>query len=308
MQFVVCGEALIDLVPDAGGDTFRTPWSALSAGGPVNTAIGLARLGERVEFAGRLSTDRFGRQLRAHLEAGGVGLAQTVQSDDPTPLAVVSVTADGSATYAFHFDRTAAFGWKAGELPAVDPQAWLHVASLATVVDPGAGALLPWVDAHTGPMSFDINVRPSVIGDPEEYWRRVEPWLEVLGRHEGVVRGSDEDVAFLAGASGETGSPESVLRAWRDRFGFGTAVVTTGASGVWGCATQGEVRVPGRPVEVVDTVGAGDTFTAAFVAEYARSGDLRAALDQGVAAGAYACTQRGPQPPTRAELEAFLAR
>ncbi|WP_425308529.1 carbohydrate kinase [Ammonicoccus fulvus] len=308
MQFVVCGEALIDLVPDEGGDTFRTPWSALSAGGPVNTAIGLARLGERVQFAGRLSTDRFGRQLRAHLAAGGVGLEQSVDSDDPTPLAVVSVGADGSATYAFHFDRTAAFGWRAAELPAVDQGDWLHVASLATVVDPGAGALLPWVDAHTGPLSFDINVRPTVIADPEDYWRRVQPWLEVLGRHGGVVRGSDEDIDFLAGASGETGTPESVLRAWRDRFGFGVAVVTTGASGAWGCDAQGEGRVPGRPVEVVDTVGAGDTFTAALLAEYARSGDLHAALDEGVAAGAYACGRRGPQPPTRAELEAFLER
>lgn len=308
MQFVVCGEALIDLVPDSDGDTFRTPWSALSAGGPVNTAIGLARLGERVEFAGRLSTDRFGRQLRAHLAAGGVSLGQVFTSDDPTPLAVVDVGADGGATYAFHFERTAAFGWKAGELPAVDRQAWLHVASLATVVEPGAGILLPWVDAHTGPMSFDINVRPSVISDPEDYWQRVLPWLEVLGRHGGVVRGSDEDVDFLAGASGESGPPESVLQAWRDRFGFGAAVVTTGASGAWGCDAQGEVRIPGRTIEVVDTVGAGDTFTAAFLAEYAGSGDLRAALDLGVAAGAYACGRRGPQPPTRAEFEVFLAQ
>lgn len=308
MQFVVCGEALIDLVPDEGGDTFRSPWSALSAGGPVNTAIGLARLGERVGFVGRLSTDRFGRQLRAHLAGGGVGLAQTVDSDDPTPLAVVSLTADGSATYAFHFDRTAAFGWRAGELPEVDERAWLHVASLATVVDPGAGALLPWVDAHTGPLSFDINVRPSVITDMRAYWQRVEPWLEVLGRHGGVVRASDEDVACLAEGSGDDGVPEVVLGRWRERYGFGVAVMTFGPHGAWAVDGSGEVRASGREVQVVDTVGAGDTFTAALLAEYARSGDLHAALDLGVAAGAYACTQRGAQPPTRAELEAFLAR
>lgn len=309
---MVCGEALIDLVaaeagPPEAGQTFRSAWSALSAGGPMNTAIGLARLGETVDFVGRLSTDQFGQQLQAHLGGNAVSLDRATVCDDPTSLAVVSLDADGKATYAFHFAGTANFGWRGEELPAIGATDWLHVASLALVVPPGAEVLLEWAARHSGPLSLDINVRPSVIADPGEYWARVEPWLELAGRNGGVVKASDEDVDFLAAASGERGDAIATMAAWRRRFGFVAAVVTLGAEGAWATGETGEVAVPGRAVSVVDTVGAGDTFMAGFLAEYARSGDLGGAVGTGVGAAAYVCTRQGPQPPSRSELADFLA-
>lgn len=303
------GEALIDLVPEEAGDSFRSTWGALSAGGPMNTAVGLARLGESVAFVGRLSDDLFGRQLRAHLRVNGVGLELATVTADPTSLAVVSLDQHQKASYAFHFDRTANFGWRAGELPGLRGTQWLHVASLSTVIAPGAAVLLEWTDAHSGPVSFDINVRPSVLPDPQEYWARVEPWLELVGRHSGVVKASDDDVDFLARASGARGTATRVMAQWWERFGFNVGVVTLGPEGAYAINESGaESFVPGRVVTVVDTVGAGDTFMAGFLAEFADSQNLRAALALGVRAGAYVCGKEGPQPPTRADLEAFGLR
>lgn len=306
MDFVVCGEALIDLVPQEAGDSFRSTWSALSAGGPMNTAIGLARLGESVQFAGRLSNDAFGRQLQAHLRENRVGVDLATVTNDPTSLAVVSLDEQQKATYAFHFDGTANFGWQPAEVPELKDTQWLHIASLSTVVQPGAGVLLDWVDHHGGPLSLDINVRPSVIPDPQTYWARVEPWLELMGERSGVVKASDDDIAFLAEASDVEGTATRVMAQWWERFGFSIGVVTLGPDGAYAIDEHGaESFVPGRVVEVVDTVGAGDTFMAGFLAEFASTRRLGAALAQGVTAGAYVCGKQGPQPPNRAELDAF---
>lgn len=277
----------------------------------MNTAIGLARLGATVEFCGRLSTDPFGAQLRSHLEGNGVGLALATMSDEPTSLAVVSLDEEQRASYTFHIERTANFGWRPGELPDLARTDWLHIASLATVIQPGAAVLRRWVDRHGGPMSFDINVRPTVIADPVDYWNRVEPWLALLGSHGGVVKASDEDITVLAAASGESNpdDPVTVMSQWQDRFGFATGVVTVGSDGAWARDADGPgdpVRVAGRTVRVVDTVGAGDTFMAGFLAAFTSGARLRLAVRDGVAAAAYVCTRPGPQPPTRAELDAFL--
>ncbi|GAB3623915.1 carbohydrate kinase [Mariniluteicoccus endophyticus] len=315
MRFVVCGEALIDLAPldrvdapdTAGASTFRSTWEALSAGGPMNTAVGLARLGEDVQFCGRLSSDRFGRQLQAHLRANDVGLDLAVVSDEPTSLAVVSLDENQKASYAFHFDHTANFRWSPDELPTLGEGDWLQVASLVTVVEPAAGVLRDWVAGQSVPVSLDINVRPTVIPDPVRYWDTIRPWLETVGGLAGVLKASDDDVAFLAQGSGDEGTPADVLAAWAERFGASLAVVTLGPDGAEAVRTGGErVRRPGHVVDVVDTVGAGDTFMAGFLAVYADGADLAAALDSGIGASALVCTRQGPQPPTRDELDAFL--
>lgn len=311
-RFVVCGEALIDLSPgdSAPGTTFRSSWDALSAGGPLNTAIALARLDQPVEFCGRLSSDHFGRQLRSHLAANRVGLDLLVVSDQPTSLAVVSLDEQQNATYTFHFAGTANFGWVPDELPDLDEDDWLHVASLATVVDPGAGVLLEWFGGSAARVSLDVNVRPSVIPDPDAYWARVEPWLVAVGRRDGVIKASDDDVRFLARATGAVrggageDDPVAVLGAWVERFGAAVGVLTLGAHGAAAVPAGGDVvRRPGRRVEVVDTVGAGDTFMAGFLAAYAaRPDDLAYALDRGIAASALVCGRQGPQPPTDDEV------
>src|SRR5215218_392865 len=117
-RFVVCGETLIDLIRASEGpqDAAVSTWSALSAGGPMNSAVALGRLGMQTQFLGRLGSDAFGEQLRGYIDASGVGLDLAVQSSQSTSLALVSLDTAGVATYTFHFGDTANFGWQPEEL------------------------------------------------------------------------------------------------------------------------------------------------------------------------------------------------
>ena len=310
-RFVVCGETLIDLVESADDvpTSFRSSWEALSAGGPMNSAVALGTLGADVEFLGRLSRDAFGPQLREHIVKAGVGLALATESDEATSIAVVSLDDDGVATYTFHFNGTANFGWRPEELPGLDAGDWLHIASLSCVVGPGDAVLLDWMDSVRSGVSYDINVRPTVITDPGEYWAKVEPWLVAVGKRRGILKASDVDITFLAPAAGGS-DPVEIVTGWVERYGLGLAVVTLGPDGSVAVEPGGAVtRVPGFPTEVVDTVGAGDTFMAGFLeARVEQELPLEESLRRGAAAASIVCSRQGAQPPTAAEVDALIAR
>lgn len=305
-RIVVCGEALVDLVPGvASGDTRASDWRALSAGGPMNTAIGLARLGVDVEFLGRLGDDAFADQIRAHLATNGVGTGLAIHAAQPTSLAVVSLDEVGKASYTFHFAGTANFGWQDDELPELGDEDWLHVASLVTVVGPGHAALLDWVRSGRGPVSLDVNVRPTVIPDMAAYWATVEPWLVAVGARGGLVKGSDEDFEHLAAHSGLPAGPVELVSALREGYGVRWAVVTRGADGAVAAGPDGVVAVPSPPVRLVDTIGAGDTFMAGLLdGLVARGLPLADALARGAAAAAIVCEREGADPPTAGEVDA----
>ena len=289
-------------------DSFRSTWDALSAGGPMNTAAALAELGAHVQFLGRLSTDFFGGQLRDHISKAGVELDLVVTSDDFTSLAILMIDDQGKATYAFHLDGTANFQWQPGELPELTADDWLHVGTLATVVEPGASVLAAWAAAQPGPISFDINVRPTVITDPEDYWRRVLPWMEIVGSRGGIVKASDDDIDFLSRGSGDEGTAEDVAAEWARRFGLGLAVVTRGDRGAVAYTAEGGTSThDGFRAGLVDTVGAGDTFMAGFLDSHLRDpADTVAALARGCAAAAIVVGRQGAQPPTTAEVDALI--
>ncbi|QDP96095.1 carbohydrate kinase [Microlunatus elymi] len=301
-RFVVCGETLIDLVRDERdpGNTFASGWQALSAGGPMNTAVALAKLGVDSHFLGRVSTDEFGRQLRGHMIGAGVDLDLAITSDQVTSLAVVSLDEHGKASYAFHFDQTANFNWQCDELPKLTDTDWLHLGSLALVVPPGGEVLLDWVREVPAPISIDINVRSSVISDPDAYWRRIEPWLQVLAG-KGIVKASDEDVEFL-GSEGW----RRVAEQWHVRYELPMIVITRGEGGASALTGDGWTEVAGYPTAVVDTVGAGDTFMAGFLDGHVRLGiGLAESLRRGAAAASIVCSRQGAQPPTADEVAAL---
>ncbi len=310
-RFVVCGETLIDLMPaDSDADSSqRSTWQALSAGGPMNSAVALGKLGLDTQFLGRLSTDSFGGQLRKHIEASDVQLDLATESDQATSIAVVSFDDEGVASYTFHFDGTANFGWEPGDLPGLAPDDWLHIASLACVVPPGGEVLLNWAGGLDCGVSYDINVRPSVIDDPHTYWDKVEPWLGVVARNQGILKASDVDVRFLAPAAGVSEDAVEAMGTWVQRYGYRVGVVTLGAEGAATVEPDGTRTVmPSFPTQVVDTVGAGDTFMAGFLDAYIGQGaDVRAALTRGVAAASIVCARRGAQPPTSAEVDELVA-
>lgn len=291
-------------------DSFRSTWDALSAGGPMNTAAALAELGAQSHFLGRLSTDFFGGQLRDHITRAGVALDLVVTTDELTSLAILMIDEQGKATYGFHLDGTANFQWQPEELPDLTADDWLHVGTLATVVEPGASVLATWAAAQPARISFDINVRPSVITDPEVYWQRVLPWMELVGARSGIVKASDDDINFLARGSGDAGTAEEVAAAWQRRFGLGLAVVTRGAGGAIAYGADGtESSHPGYRADLVDTVGAGDTFMAGFLDSHLRdTEDVAAALERGCAAAAIVVGRQGAQPPTAAEVDTLVAR
>jgi fructokinase len=309
-RFVVCGETLIDLIKadDVPHDSQRSTWNALSAGGPMNSAVALGKLGVETHFLGRLSTDAFGRQLRQHILSANVKLDLATESSQSTSIAVVSLDADGTASYTFHFHNTANFGWQADDLPQLGADDWLHIASLSCVVSPGAEVLLDWMRDVKAGVSYDVNVRPTVITDPETYWARVQPWLRAVGKRKGIVKASDEDIAFLSAQAGG-GDPIEVAARWVDQYGLGLAVLTLGPGGGAAIEPGGQItRVPGYPTNVVDTVGAGDTFMAGFLdARVGHESDLETSLRRGAAAASIVCSRRGAQPPTSAEVDYLIA-
>jgi fructokinase len=313
---VVCGETLIDLVPSesAGRDSHSSTWLALSAGGPMNSAVALGKLGNETHFLGRLSKDAFGRQLRQHILAANVQLDLATESSQATSIAVVSLDPEGVASYTFHFTDTANFGWQIDDLPQLERTDWLHIASLSCVVSPGAAVLLDWMRDVTAGVSYDINVRPTVITDPDVYWAKVQPWLRTVGQRQGIVKASDEDIRFLARAAGSSkggagsGDPIEVATGWVEQYGLGLAVVTLGPGGGVAIEPGGLVtRVQGFPTTVVDTVGAGDTFMAGFLdARVTARLDLAGSLRRGAAAASIVCSRRGAQPPTAAEVDELI--
>ena len=317
-RFVVCGETLIDLVPSDSdvADAQRSTWLALSAGGPMNSAVALGRLGADTHFLGRLSKDAFGRQIRQHILGANVQLDLATESSQPTSIAVVSLDEAGMASYTFHFHDTANFGWQVDDLPTLADSDWLHIASLSCVVPPGAEVLLDWMRGVTCGVSYDPNVRPTVISDPATYWSKVQPWLRVVGQRGGILKASDADIEFLAQApasrtAGGNGDidPVAVAGGWVEQYGLGVAVVTLGAGGGAAVEPGGQVtRVPGFPTQVVDTVGAGDTFMAGFLDGRVKLGlDLEGSLRRGAAAASIVCSRRGAQPPTSAEVDELIA-
>lgn len=341
-MIVVCGEALIDLVPAgpveppaepalpgepaaepatepaaeppaAGGAASGGLWRAAYGGGPANTAVALARLGTPAAFACRLSDDAFGRQLRRYLLANGVDLGLAVAAPEPTTLAVVALDQYGGADYQFYINGTADWQWSATELPAELPPGTVgvHIGSLATILPPGADVLRGWLGAHRDRtvVTYDVNVRSALLPNRAAYRNHVAGWLDVAH----VMKASHDDLAWLD----PDRDPLDVARAWLDRYNLTLALVTLGPYGAVAVPRGADpVRVPGVHVDVVDTVGAGDTFTAAFLHWLASRGELTtgvpgtetltAALDFAVAAAAIVCTREGAQPPTLAEVEELL--
>lgn len=289
-MLLVCGEALIDLVGQPDGRYLASP-----GGGPANTAVTLGRLGVPVALAARLSSDPFGGQIRAHLERSDVDLRHAREVDEPTTLAVATLDDAGAARYGFYWQGTADWQWTADELPTPDARVRaVVVGSLAVALPPGGDVVSRWAVASGRPLVLDPNVRPMLLGDRDDYRRRLDPLVAAAT----VVKVSDEDLAWTH--PGE--DPVAVARSW----GRPLTVVTRGADGAVAVLDGGDqLEVPGRQVEVVDTVGAGDSFTGGLLSVLDLddlAGSVRAALERAVTVSAITCGRAGADPPWASEL------
>jgi fructokinase len=312
----VAGEALVDLVPAP----VRGYFEIAPGGSPANVAVGLARLGVPARMLARIADDMLGRQVRDHLTVNGVELDHVVTAQEQTSMAMVVVGRDGSPSYDFRVAGTADWQWTPPEIAhALDPGpsgpvVALHGGSLALTTPPGATVLrhLMARAATTATISYDPNCRPRLMGEPADVLAGVHKMLAVTD----VAKVSLEDLQWLSPGA----KPEDVLDDWLQR-GPAIVAVTLGGDGVLAATASGlRTRRPGVTVAVVDTVGAGDTFSAALLAGLHRrgllgasarpalrkldAGTLDALLDEAVLAAAITCSRRGADPPTAEELAA----
>ena len=301
MAVWVCGEALIDLIPVRPGSDQR---QVIPGGGPANTAHALARLDIPTEFIGGLSDDQYGQRMRSEFIAGRVGLTFTPEHQLPTCLAIVSIDVDGGATYEFKIDGTATFAFTAENLPdpkVIQPDA-IYIGTLATIIEPGASILKDWIiqAKDYAPIIYDPNIRSSVISDRSRYQEVVKEWVALSN----VVKASEDDLAWLYPET----NPLEIARSWVTQ-GVQVVVITKGENGIVGVTENQEVSIPGVKVEVIDSVGAGDTVGAVLVEALVEFGlekltrDLLShTLHRAALAAAITCSRAGANPPTKAEL------
>jgi fructokinase len=309
-MILISGEALIDLIPDAKR---KNGYDAVLGGSPFNVAIGLGRLGAPTGFVSRISKDPNGESLAAALVEAGVDLTFVARDAKPSPLAfVMAGTAQTGARYSFYLDATAYD--EAWPFPKVWPPGarHLHVGSFCAVDHmhgPSSVEALARARAFAT-ISFDPNIRPMVTPDREA----VAPIVEKEVAFASFVKASEEDLAWLYPGC----DPEASLAAWA-LTGPHFCVMTRGERGAVAYLQNERFVAPSPIVEVVDTVGAGDSFMSALIAAMDAAGALGAGaraptgpnLEQwlafAVAASAITCTRRGADPPTRAEVLAWLA-
>ena len=314
-QIVVVGEALIDLIQQADGS-----YQAKTGGAPANVSIALARLGTDVTFVARMSVDAFGVKLHDWLTPESINLAHLIRTTDPTTLAIATLDDHGKASYSFYINGTADWGLTdldLADIVAKSPAAFV-MGSVALVIEPGAHAIEHTAsrlhEQNATTVVIDLNIRPGLGFDRDAERERVERQIAVAH----IVKASDEDIAWLYSPD----QVESTAAVWSQS---GRAVIVTRGSAGASLYLDGNrvTDVPAPVIELVDTVGAGDSFLGATLFGLQEHGALGAGTGAGPVAalrslstddwtdvltlaarvGAITCSRAGCNPPCRAELE-----
>ena len=307
---VCCGEALVDMLPEmlANGREAFVPYPG---GAVFNTAVALGRLGVPVGLVTGLSSDFFGDLLRDALVASAVDASYAVMSERPTTLAFVRLEA-GQARYRFYDELSAGRMLQMADMPALpESVSALFFGGISLACEPGAEAYAALAERSEGRVIMvDPNIRPGFIENDVRYRDRLRRVFDVAD----VVKVSDEDLAWLEPGAASIAGQVAGLR----KQGVGLVLVTRGGEGVEAWLPDGsQMHVPVSPVDVVDTVGAGDTFNAVFLASLAANGCLTReflgapdaellgeAIAQGARVAALTVQRAGANPPWRDELEA----
>ncbi len=309
-MLLACGDALIDFVPVTTAEG-RDAFMPAVGGSCLNVAVAMGRLGAPTGFVGGISNDMFGDMIAAHLSESRVDLRYADRADRETTLAFVRFV-DGEPHYAFYDETTAARLWTyrpgAIPFPAIDA---LHVGSTTLVNEPSSSAYLSLFAAAKGltTLSFDPNCRPSLVSDRQAYVARMTGFAALAD----IIRMSDVDFDYLFDSRDWGARAEDWLAG-----GAKLVVLTRGAEGAvaWH-ARAGQVAVHAPRVQVVDTIGAGDTFQAGLLVALKEAGrldtdalddltadQLAAALTFGVTAAGITCSRAGGNPPWRHEMPA----
>jgi len=312
MRIALTGEALIDFTAGEAGSLM---FQGHEGGSPLNTAAACARLGQPTGFLTQLSTDLFGERLMRFLERNGVDTRFILRSQAPSTLAFVERTPQTNR-YAFYTRGSADATWAPEPLPQLPADCRiLHFGSISLLQEPAATRIIELMAANAGRrvIVFDPNVRPSLISDMATYRARAMDWVAMAD----LVKLSDEDAGLLA-----PGRPADALAADCLRAGARAVIVTRGASGATLWRTGHEPLAVAAPrVKVVDTIGAGDTFTAGLsVSLLAHGVEHPHQLDElgdsawyevmrfAATAAALNCTREGADSPTLEAVRTALMR
>lgn len=308
-MILCCGEALIDMIPTPT-DTGRDGFVPHAGGAVFNTAIALGRLGVQTRMLTGLSRDIFGQQLADALTASHVDTSHVVTSDRPTTLAFVRLQ-DGHATYSFFDENSAGRMLTPEDLPRVSAEvSSLYFGGISLACDPGASTYATLLERESGTRAvmIDPNIRPQFIKDIDIYRARLDRMMAMAD----IVKVSDEDLNWMVPAPL---SLNEKVKAVLDK-GPSLVILTRGGEGATGFLADGtEVTVPAARVEIVDTVGAGDTFNAGVLAKLYELGALQkqklktlspVALTEALAHGAKVASvtvsRSGANPPWAEEL------
>ena len=305
-MITVIGESLVDIIDDqrrGNGDPEMHP-----GGSPLNVAVGCARLDLRTTLVTHFAEDRYGRMIADHLDSNGV--RSIVGGSEPTSTALASLDAAGAAQYTF------SIGWDINgasipALAAAESSLHVHTGSIATALPPGNKSVRGLVDAARphATISFDPNCRPAISPDVAAAREQAEDFVAASD----IVKASDEDLLWLYPHR----TLEESMAAWLD-LGPSLLALTRGANGPVLMTGLGRVEMPGEPITVADTVGAGDSFMAGLISGLAQMDmlgaagrphlrnlspdDLHALAAYANRAAAITCSRQGANPPTSAEL------
>jgi fructokinase len=299
IMIISCGEALVDVVP-----TDRES-EAIPGGGPMNVAIAATRLGVSAAFLGCVSSDPYGRKIWDHLTANGVDTRICQRSDAPTARAIVEHVPQ--LVFRFEGVDTADTQLEPPNLALLGTGPHIvHGGTLGLFRGQTAETLADLVEVHDGIVSLDPNIRPQIIDDRERWHHFHQRWLA----HTNIYKGSDEDLQWIWPDRSPDSSAEALLATDVD-----VVVLTRGGDGLSIITADGESRAAAPDVDVVDTVGAGDTIVAAVLASLLEAGvhqtaELRAVTGsewaeisrRAAAAAAITCSRAGADPPRRSEL------
>ncbi|GLO78265.1 carbohydrate kinase family protein [Sulfitobacter pontiacus] len=308
-MILCCGEALIDMVaaPSLDGLDGFVPHSG---GAVFNTAIALGRLGARAGMLTGLSRDMFGDQLADALKASDVDTTHIIRSERPSTLAFVKLE-DGQASYSFFDENSAGRMIRPEDMPALPSDVTaLFFGGISLASDPSASAYAALLERQGGSRAvmIDPNIRPLFITDAEGYRRRMAAMISQAD----IVKVSDEDLNWLNPAPLTQAEKISAML----DTGPSVVIVTQGAEGAIATLADGtSIAVPAAKTNVVDTIGAGDTFNAGFLAKLSELDlltpealgtldldALRDAMTYGARVAAITVSRAGANPPWANEL------
>jgi fructokinase len=312
-MILVIGEALIDLIENRYQPGAFT---AIVGGANLNVATALARRNADHTFYARMSSDRFGQIIRAKLDTNNVNYQNSIVTNENSTLAIVSLNEAGVPTYSFYVNGTSDWGWTKEELPTqeqLDNEQinCIQFGCLTMAMEPGNLVIENWArELKNVTISHDINIRAALGFDPNKEKERVER----TNKFSNIIKASDEDIEWLYQNKRNV---DEVAKEWAKDGKI--ILITRGADGVSIFRNDERMDVPSRKINVVDTVGAGDTFCANLLGQLQDNNYLGKDLNQipseelknfvyisGIAAS-ITCERAGCEPPTQEDLKAVLA-